>query len=452
MRILILKGFVGGRRLRPVILSCALAGIGAVADAALATEALTPARRMEVVAVRGSALPQLLAQPFSQYSVFAIADAAVPDATLLPIPFQFDDLSAAGLPCVPGGRLLPAGRAGVLDPGDELAFMLKDTGPRASAAQLAGAGDAVAEIALTEGGTTRYAYILKGAAARSDTRYALYDTDSGLLRAEHWQLQIDPVQPLIWSDLWVDSFRQQRSVLDTMKLRVHARLGLLSARLTNDQLASRVIAVANRPVRSIVETEAVFRVFGIKILTATIVLVASADALAIPVVASIPVSAGLLSALRIELSLDFQQLEGASVRSASTPAALRVGEPARHPLLVDQRLNWLAGSHPDGLDVIGRLTIANTAAVTLAAIYRDAANGDPDDRPERFAGSHPQLGWALTDLPTGGEVALVVDLYFGDGLWNDGPGSGAPATAEQGPEAAARTLSHPLAPKVTALP
>lgn len=451
MRIPILKGF-WERQLRPVILCSALAGIGLITSPAMAADTWTPARRMEVVAVRGSALPQLLDQQFSQYAVFAVADAAGPDATLLPIPFQFDDLSAEGLPCVAGGTLQPAGRAEVLDAGDELVFMLKDTGPRASAAQLAGAGDAVAEIALTEGETTRYAYILKGARARSDARYALYDAASGLMRAEHWQLQIDPVQPLIWSDLWVDSFRQQRSVLDTMKLRVHARLGLLSARLTNDQLASRVIAVANGPVRSVVETEAVFRVFGIKILTATVVLVASANALAIPVVASIPAAAGLLRALRIELSLDFQQLEGASVRSASTPTALRVGEPARHPLLVDQRRNWLAGSHPDGLDIIGRLTIANAAAITLAAIYRDTANGDSDDRPERFAGSHPQLGWALTDLPTGGEVALVVDLYFGDGLWSDGPGSGAPATAEQGPEASARTLSHPLVPRVTALP
>ncbi len=404
---------------------------------------------MEVVAVRGSALPQLLGEQFSQYSVFAVADAAAPDATPLPIPFQFDDLSAEGLPCVPGGKLMPVGSAGVLDAGDELVFMLKDTGSRASAAQLAGVGDAVAEIALIEGATTRYAYVVKGAAARSDARYAHYDATSGLMQAAHWQLQIDPVHPLVWSDLWVDSFRQQRSVLDTMKLRVHASLGPLSARLTNNRVASRVIAVANGPVRSIVETEAVFRVFGIKILTATIVLVASADALAIPVVASIPAAAGLLSDLRIELSLDFQQLEGASVRSALTATALRVGAPAPHSLQVDQHANWLAGSHPDGLDIIGTLTIANATAVTLTAIYRDTANGDPDDGPERFAGSHPQLGWALADLPTGGQVALVIDLYFGGSLWDDDPAGAAQA---QQPEAAVRTLLHPLAPAVTALP
>ena len=417
----------------------AVAGLGVLACAGMAHAApegnLSAAQAMEVVTVRGSDLAALQGQSFSDYSVMVVSG-----DKLAAIPFQFDDVNERGFPYVPGGKLKINGTEGKLDDKDELVFMLKDTGPKASPEMLSAAGKVVSELKLSDGGVTGYAYVVEGNAERSDKVYARYDQKTGLVKTENWSLQLDPNKPLSWSDLKVKTFKEDRSILDTMKLRVRAKLGFIRATINNNMVPNKVIAVKNGPVRSIVEADASISILGIQLLSAAADFVASANSFEVPVLATIPSAASALSDLAIEISLDFHELDGAMVRTALTPQPIISGKKAAQPLKASLKDNWLSGSHPDGFDIGAFFSVTPGVKANLDALYKDAGNGDEPDEPERFKGSHPQVGWAVTDIPTGVDLDLIVKLYFGDNLWKGND-----------PTAAMKELSTPVKAQVTAL-
>jgi len=417
----------------------AVAGLGVLACAGLAHAApegdLSAARAMEVVNVKGSALGALKGQAFNDYSVMAVAG-----GKLAAIPFQFDDMNERGFPYVPGGKLKIKGTEGKVDENDELVFMLKDTGAKASPEMLSAAGKVVSEIKLADGGTTGYAYVVQGNPARSDKVYARYDQATGLIKAENWSLQMDPGKPLNWSDLKVKTFKQDRTILDTMKLRVRAKLGFIKATINNNMVPNKVIAVKNGPVRSIVEADASISILGIQLLSAAADFVSTANSFEVPVLATIPSAASALSDLAIEISLDFNELDGAMVRSALTTQPITSGKKAPGPLKANLKDNWLSGTHPDGFDIAAFFAVTPGVQAELDGLYKDAGNGDEPDEPERFKGSHPQVGWSVTKIPTGADLDLIVRLFFGDGLWQGND-----------PTNAIKQLKAPIKPEVTAL-
>ncbi len=417
----------------------ALAGLGVLACSGLAQAApegeLSAARAMEVVNIKGSELSALQGQSFSDYSIMAVSG-----DKLAAIPFQFDDMNERGFPFVPGGKLKINGTEGKLDGKDELVFMLKDTGPKASSEALSAAGKVVSEIKLADGGVTGYAYVVQGNAQRSDKVYAHYDQKTGLIKTENWSLQMDPGKPLNWSDMKVKTFKQDRTILDTMKLRVRAKLGFIRATIHNNMVPNKVIAVKNGPVRSIVEADASISILGIQLLSAAADFISTANSFEVPVLATIPSAASALSDLAIEISLDFNELDGAMVRSALTSEPIVSGKKAPGPLKASLKDNWLSGSHPDGFDIAAFFAVTPGIQAELEGLYKDAGNGDDADEPERFKGSHPQVGWSVTNIPTGRDLDLIVKLFFGDGLWQG-----------KDPTAAIKQLKSPIKPQVSAV-
>lgn len=251
---------------------------------------------------------------------------------------------------------------------------------------------------------------------------------------------MDPGKPLNWSDMKVKTFKQDRNILDTMKLRVKAKLGFIKATINNNMVPNKVIAVKNGPVRSIVEADASISILGIQLLSAAADFVSSANSFEVPVLATIPSAASALSDLAIEISLDFNELDGAMVRSALTSEPIVSGKKAPGPLKVSLKDNWVSGSHPDGFDIAAFFAVTPGIQVELDGLYKDAGNGDDADEPERFKGSHPQVGWSATKIPTGTDLDLIVKLFFGDGLWQG-----------KDPTAAIKQIKSPIKPQVNAL-
>ncbi|MGB2943226.1 MAG: hypothetical protein WBB79_10450, partial [Candidatus Macondimonas sp.] len=100
----------------------------------------------------------------------------------------------------------------------------------------------------------------------------------------------------------------------------------------------------------------------------------------------------------------------------------------------------LSGSHPDGFDIAAFLGVTPGIQAGLDGLYKDAGNGDDADEPERFKGSHPQVGWSITKIPTGVDLDLIVKLFFGDGLWQG-----------KDPTAAIKQIKSPIKPQVNVL-
>ncbi len=395
-------------------------GLGglAVACAAAATPALAldAVQELRIVTVKGEKLTQLTGKPFDGYTVMASSN-----GQLQPIPFQFDEMNERGFPYVPGGSIPVDGQENVFEAQDMLVFMFKDAGEQVSADALGSAGGtAVAEVAVTERGETRYIYVVEGSSQRSDKRYVNYDNSTGRLKTDYYTLNMEPNKPLIWEDLTYKGANGGKTVLDAMKIRIDPDL-FMAPTITNNVLPHSVAAVKNGPVRSLIAVDASLNLVVVKI-SAGATVAAGPQTVEVPVYASIP---GITPDLNIDISLDFHELEGTKIVTAEGPqqpvvAGTKSGpDPAK--LGASAANSWIVGSSGKGFDVAAFFVGAEAYNPTLDILYYDAARGDDAVGPERYKGSHPEVGYRVSDIPKGQDITIGVNLFFSDDLWGMGP-------------------------------
>ncbi len=421
------------------VLQCvAAATLTAFAGHSMANFELSPAREIEVTIVKGGSLPELLGKAPDNYSVMAVAG-----GRLQAIPFQFDDLDERGFPFVPGGVLKVDGSENIFEAQDELAFMLKDAGGKATAEQKAAvAGKIISELEFTElESGSAYVYVLEGNPERSDVRYVSFDKDSGLIKTDSYSLQIKPNNALVWSDFFYNGYQSQASILDTMKIRIKAKLGFIGATLNNKLIPNSIKAVKDGPVRNVISVDATIGILGVKLANAGAAVTVNRDSIEFPVFLTIPKAASVLSDLDIEISLDFNEMEGAKVRTALGPAEPIIAGSkevdSRHGVSLEN--NWLSGSSGKNWDIIALYNGSDNFKPSMDLLYKDKALGSKPDKPERFKGSSPQVGYIVSDVPTGIDAVLGINLYFNKDFWGRG-----------GVEKATRELRQPLVANVVA--
>ncbi|MBL4608010.1 MAG: hypothetical protein JKY01_09315 [Pseudomonadales bacterium] len=379
---------------------------------------LTGSREMEVSVVSGQSLKDVLGKEFKNYSVMAVVDGVI-----APIPFQFDERNSKGFLFVPGGKLTIDGTENVLDEQDELVFMFTDTGPQATAEQLSVvSGEVLSEIRVEDSsaGVSGFAYLIKGNAKRSDHHYTYYDKETGKVETEKYTLDIDPDNLLSWSDLIYKDYKPGYSLIDTMKIRIKARVGFIKATINNDLIPNHVVAVKNGPVRSIIEVDASIAILGVTLGEGGASITISNQSVQFPVYATIPKAAALLSDLTIGIALDFNKLEGAKVRTALGPEEPIIAggggsNPEDHRVTLED--DWLAGSTGNGYDIVAFFQGSESFKPTLNFQYEDAGRGADEDAPERYEGGHPQVGYYVSDIPNGQDIVVGVNLFFDDHLW-----------------------------------
>lgn len=413
-----------------------VAAFALLASSPLMANDISPARKLEVTIVKGKQLPKLLNKETATYSVMALNN-----GQLQAIPFQFDDLNVKNLVYVPGGKLKIQGKEGILEDNDELVFMYKDMGAKASDAEFKKvAGSMVSELEISENGTQRYAYIFKDNAQRSEKHYAVYDQKTGLVSAETYSLQVSPKNILVWEDWKIKGFTGTPSapnVLDTMKVRIKAKLGFLKATLHNSMIPVKTLAVKNGPVRAIVEADVSISILGIDLAKGGLSTTFTAQTIQYPLFVLFPKAAGALSALNIDVTLDYVDLQGSRYRTALGPkepliTGSKEAGKLREKYTTDLAHPWNAISTGKNWDMFFFFMTDKNFKPTLSAMYTDAAAGDDANEPERFPGSNSELGHTLSNIPVGTEATLQFNLYFGPDLWQG-----------NNPEAAAEQIMHP---------
>ena len=401
-------------------------------------ESLSPAREMEISLIDSKTLDMLAGLPYADYSVMAVSN-----GSLLPIPFQFDEISVDGFVYLKGGKLTILGEEDIFDEKDVLGLMYQDTGPQASEDMLAAVtGEVIAELTFDDHGRKSYAYVLKGNSERSKVQYANFNRETGVIKTDHYVLNVDPDNVLVWSDFMYRGFKKKGSLLDTMKIRVKAGMGPLRANIKNHMIPNRVVAVRNAPVRSFVEMDASISALGVDILSARAPITITAQTTQFPVFAHIPAAAAVLPRLDIEISLDFHELEGAKYRTAlgpKEPTIIGGGGADPDQLKISKDDHWLSLSSGEGYDIIAFLNIAELD-LSVKPLYIDAGRKGQNDKPERYKGGHPQVGYILGNIPTGADAVLGVDLFYSDRFWADG-----------GVEKAAEELANPVPVQASAL-
>ncbi|MBL4608884.1 MAG: hypothetical protein JKY01_13790 [Pseudomonadales bacterium] len=402
-----------------VVILSAITSVLAQASANLLGD-LPETREMKVRIIKGAELPMLLGKISADYSIMAVSGGA-----LVPIPFQFDDWNTRGFPFVPGGTLAVDGKEGVFEEKDELVFMLRDTGPQADKAVKAGVeGKIINELAFKEKGVERYAYIVKGNAKRSGKKYTHYDMKTGLIKTSKYSLQTDPDNLLSWSDMYYESYHDgKKTILDTMKLRIKAKLGFIKATINNNLIPNEVSAVKNGPVRSLIALDASISILGVGLADAGASVTVTDQTLQFPVYLTIPRAASILSDLSLEISLDFHDMDGVSVRTELGPKEpIYAGDKTKGSRPEDGKIDlehsWLSGSTGENWDIITFFSGKAGFTPSLDVIYKDSRFDEKPDAPERFEGSHPHVGYKVGNLAYGEGIVIGIDLYFDDAFWS----------------------------------
>ena len=387
-----------------------------ISPSVLFANELSPARSIEVVVVDGDKLPALIGKEYANYSVMIVEEGG-----LSPIPYQFDDRNEGGFLYAPGGSLKIVGTENVLDAEDELAFMLKDAGEKASVEQLAAvSGVVIAELEIILSDHSRYAYLIEGNDARSKKHYTHFDQETGLVKTSAYSLQVNPENLLEWGDYFYEGFSDTKSILDTMKLRVRGKLGFIKATIHNKLIPSDIVAVKNGAVRSIIEMDASIGLLGVNVINAGASVVITENSTLFPVFVTIPKAAAVLSYLDIEVSLDLDNMNKARYRTALGPKEPVIqggGGADPKDLKVDVEHNWLSFSSNNNWDIVAFFNKNEDITVTLEALYKDSSIGDDADKPERTKGSHPQAGYIIKDIPTGVSSVIGIDLYYNADFW-----------------------------------
>ena len=382
---------------------------------------ISPARMLEVTIVTGKELPKLLNKPSESYSIMAISDGEIS-----PIPYQFDDINVKNLLFVPGGKLAAQGEEGIIEDNDELAFMYKDMGVKATAEQLTALeGSVISELEIDEDGIQRYAYVIEGNPQRSEKHYAHYNFETGLVEAESYTLQVSPDNILVWEDWNIKGFSGTPSapnVLDTMKVRIKAKLGFIKATLHNSLLPVNTLAVKNGPVRSIVEADVSISILGIDLAKGGLVTVYSAQTIEYPLYVFFPKAGSVLSSLSLDVTLDYVDFEGSRYRTALGPkepmiTGTKEAEDSREKYTMDLDNPWIAISTGKNWDMFFFFERSEGFDPTLSAVYYDKKAGDSTNKPERYKGSNSEIGPSITDIPFGSEGTMEYNLYFGPDLW-----------------------------------
>lgn len=399
-----------------------LCGISILSTAVFAgIPVANPARHLEVTVIKGHQLPFALGEPSKNYSLM-VSNAG----TLVPIPYQFDDLNIKGLTFVPNAKVPVDGEEGIIDPKDELVFMYKDMSAKAKITDFKKIhGDLVSEFKISEDGVDRYAYLVKGNPERSSKVYAHYNFETGYLETETYSLQFDPDNILLWSDWKIKGFKGTGSapnILDTMKARIFARMGLLKATLHNKIVPVSMLGAKNGPVRAIVEGDVSMGLFGMDLLSGGVSVTFTSQTIEYPIFAAIPKAARVLSELSIDVTLDYVDLEGSRYRTALGPkepliTGQEISDETRAQYKSDLDNPWVAISTGKDWDMFFVFTSPEGFRPTLKALYRDSGAGDKVNKPERFKGSNSELGVNLSEVPVGIETTLNYSLYFGPNLW-----------------------------------
>ena len=213
-----------------------------------ASVAIGGLRTWKPVVLQGSQLRSLLGQREDHLEVLAFHG-----DRLEPIPFQVDDVLPDGRFALPSGpHAMHENEVEFLGPDDQVVLMVSDLGPRTTN------DDALPpqtlEIAVHDslGGATRYAYIAAVASPlRSTMNYVDYDPELGLVKSDHYRLELKNELPDGFAFL---GRRDQISpdIARGLEVLVQARLfGLFRIHFSEHSIGSELLAYKAGPIRVI---------------------------------------------------------------------------------------------------------------------------------------------------------------------------------------------------------
>lgn len=389
------------------------------------TSELTIIDQQRVVQIPANKLTSANGERLNNLSLVAISN-----GQLKPIPFQFDELDVEGFVYFKSSMVDIDGYISVLDGNDQLLFMLLDAGER-KPANLKVDGKLLAEITVqTSMGESKYVYLVKDSLLRSDKNYVRYSEELGRVETDHYTLQVDPENAMNWHRFTWDEYTgiNKGDPLDTMKIRVSAGVGTPLTRLTlsNKQMVAEPLESKSGPVRAITAYKLTAIVLGIPFLSMNMQIRETPYNITYDVRLIMPkMRRKMLFSPSLTLTLDGNQLYGTEIRTALGPKAPAIvdGElSAFEQQLIEKGVNnddnWIWLHTGDNFDIVSILNVPDRRLPLGFFLVDDEKK---EDKPERYEGQLPNIGYLIKDLPSEGLFYIQVNLFFSNNLGGIAP-------------------------------
>lgn len=404
------------------------------------------------VRIKGAKLTALLGRDTRELSLMAIWN-----GRLQAIPYQFEEYDKkSGYVYIKGINPFPIdGSEFLLDGGDELTFMYRDSGIERYRKGAFSLKDGVLEQELEFEdilGRKRYAYIVSGSKERSDLDYVDTDLKSGSINTSFYNMAYDPDNFLIIKDFrpHVGKASDER-VVDMIYFKVSAnifskifKIGLNS----HDNIRVKVLGVKDGPVRSVLFLKISVVFGGIPVFSMFSEINIYEQGLVMP--NRTEVGKGVLFTKifknpEIIIFIDMHGLQGGKVSAdafADESGTLRYGiidgkmdELEMHANNIRKPGDWIWLNSGLGWDVFMSLSFPEEKfeGMETSLYYLDSI--DKQTEGESFPGAEPRIGMRIEGLPKNIKKLENLDLEYA--FWYPD------TVGKLGPRDFHKHLSHP---------
>ncbi len=276
-------------------------------------------------------------------------------------------------------------------------------------------------------------YIVAAQNAAAQETHIHYSKRTGLLETDCFKLKTSTKNFLIWNGFFYKPLSEQadkkgekadRNLLDSFKLRLSAKLlgPLPRMDADNSDIIPKLIAIDEGPLRTRLLMKATVTV--LKIPVTYIDMIWTVDNVSITNMVTVtipPLLTKMVSQPYVSMSLDGRKLDGGSVLTSVNPnkptqvnGRMDAQETALHGLSLDPRRNWVRLRFPVPLVISSQVILPQNFNTPFTLLYQDDKN--LADRPERFTGQEPNVGYQMTNFPLTGQFIFKFSLFFSDGV------------------------------------
>jgi hypothetical protein len=370
-------------------------------------------------------LPALTGQRMGTFGFYAVQN-----GSLEPIAHQWIRWSQEDTPYFKeDDELHPSGNTDTINPRDRLMLRFEDGGPQMATSQMV--TKPLAEVAITYNNQRRYFYVVKNPYRYNTKTLVTFDTDKMVIKTTHYALFMNKDNMLIWKDFFYKGYEslngQPQSILDTMKLRLSAGIFSKHTRvtLTNDNLQPHIKQIIRGPLATLVYSDTSLKVAGIKVLSIHNYFVIQPNQTDIYARFTLPSAAKVvLNSPSVAISLDGNALYGSRLITSWTGNRVAVTDGRVSPVekeMTDTPMplnGWLFFDTGNHFNLLAQLQFGNNLSVPVSLIYQD--NAAQENKPERFPGQQPNVGFSMQDLPFGQLFSFMVELIYNGDPVSDG--------------------------------
>jgi hypothetical protein len=373
--------------------------------------------RAQILQISADKVADLLGEPSSPYSFFAVQN-----GKLEPVPHQWMRFTQNGYPAFtsdPETEREP--HDGQIRGEDRLLLRREDGGPPLDEAPRM--GNLVGELVVDFPDETLVFYVMKNAYRQATKRYVKFNREQMVIKSTDYSLSMAPDNMLIWRDFHYRGYEhpsgERQSILDSLKIRMGAGLFTRDNRITmtNRNLDPTIESIVRGPLAWAIHATTRVKVAGVTVLKINNYFLIMPTQTDIHSRFTLPgVARTVINNPSLSISLDGNKLLGGKLKTSWTGDLMaevdgRISEEEEQmrgaPLEKD---NWVWFSSGRGFDVLARLAFRDGASVPAHLLYQDSLTRT--NKPERFPGQLPNVGFTMNELPIGEEFYFLTRLYF----------------------------------------